>query len=269
MDQIVVGNALTAKAPKGFVALKALSVHHYTDRLFAFKTERPSGFRFRSGEFAMIGLMVNGKPLVRAYSIASPNWEEHLEFYSIKVPDGPLTSRLQNIQVGDHILIRPKPVGTLVFDALLPGNRLFLLSTGTGIAPFASVIRDPEVYEKFEYVYLLHTCREAAELQYGADLVQSVHDNEFLGPLAVGKLHHLPAATREAHVNTGRIDAWIKDGRLAQFAGGDLTPETDRVMICGSMAMLETLKGVCETLGFDEGSNSMPGQFVIEKAFAE
>lgn len=256
-------------APKGFAALRVSDVKHYSDRLFAFKTERPAGFRFRSGEFAMIGLPVDGKPLVRAYSIASPNWEEHLEFYSIKVPDGPLTSRLQNIGVGDHILIRPKPVGTLVFDALLPGKRLFLLSTGTGIAPFASVIRDPEVYEKFDEIYLLHTCREVSELAYGRDLVQSVLTHEYLGELADGKLHHLPTTTRENSDHMGRINTWIEDGRLAEFAGGTLTPETDRVMICGSMAMLKTLKDCCEALGFKEGSNSKPGEFVIEKAFAE
>ncbi|WP_371171159.1 ferredoxin--NADP reductase [Aliiroseovarius sp. 2305UL8-7] len=255
--------------PKGFNAVKVTEVKHYTDRLFSFKTERPASFRFRSGEFVMIGLRVDGKPLVRAYSIASPNWEDHLEFYSIKVPDGPLTSRLQNIKVGDHILMRSKPVGTLVFDALLPAKRLFLLSTGTGIAPFASIIRDPEVYEKFDEVFLLHTCREVAELQYGIDLVQSVHDHEFLGEMALNKLHHLPSATREPFANTGRITDWIKDGRFAEFAGGDLTPDTDRVMICGSMAMLQMLKSCCEDRGFVEGSNSEPGQFVIEKAFAE
>lgn len=268
MNQATMMTAPDAATPKGFAALRVLEVRDYTDRLFVFRTERPAGFRFRSGEFAMLGLMVNGKPLVRAYSIASPNWEEHLEFYSIKVPDGPLTSRLQNIRVGDHILIRPKPVGTLVFDALLPGRRLFLLSTGTGIAPFASVIRDPEVYEKFDQVFLLHTCREVPELQYGIDLVASVQANPYLGELAAGKLHHLPATTREDYAQTGRIDRWIADGRLAAFAGGDLTPRTDRVMICGSMAMLETLKSVCEAKGFVEGSNSKPGQFVIEKAFA-
>lgn len=255
-------------ACKGFTALRVSEVKHYTDRLFAFKTERPAAFRFRSGEFAMIGLEVDGKPLVRAYSIASPNWEDHLEFYSIKVADGPLTSRLQNIGVRDHILIRPKPVGTLVFDALLPGKRLFLLSTGTGIAPFASVIRDPEVYEKFDQIHLLHTCREQSELSYGRELVQSVLSHAFLGELAEGKLHHLPATTRETSQHMGRINTWIEDGRLAEVTGGALTPETGRVMICGSMAMLETLKGCCETLGFDEGSNSKPGQFVIEKAFA-
>ena len=254
--------------PPGLAALRVLEVRHFTDRLFAFRTERPASFRFRSGEFAMIGLPgEGGKPLLRAYSIASPNWEEHLEFYSIKVPDGPLTSRLQGIRAGDHILIRPKPVGTLVFDALVPGRRLFLFSTGTGIAPFASVIRDPEVYEKFESVYLLQTCREVAELDYGHDLVAGVLAHEFLGPLAAGRLHHLPSTTREASPRMGRIDTMIADGRLAAFAGGALTPAHDRVMICGSMAMLETLKACCEQLGFEEGSNAQPGQFVIEKAF--
>ncbi len=256
-------------APKGFAALQVQDVTHYTDRLFSFQTERPASFRFRSGEFAMIGLEVDGKPLLRAYSIASPNWGDHLEFYSIKVPDGPLTSRLQNITVGDHILIRPKPVGTLVFDALLPGKRLFLLSTGTGIAPFASVIRDPEVYEKFDEIHLFHTCRTTAELTYGRALVECVRVHEFLGELAAGKLHHVPATTRETSHSMGRIDEWIEDGRLAERCGGALTPDTDRVMICGSMAMLETLKACCETLNFVEGSNANPGQFVIEKAFAE
>jgi len=260
----------TPEAPKGFLALRVTQVRHYTDRLFAFRTERPASFRFRSGEFVMIGLMGdNGKPLLRAYSIASPNWEEHLEFYSIKVPDGPLTSRLQKIRERDHILIRPKPVGTLVFDALTPARRLFLFSTGTGIAPFASIIRDPEVYEKFESVYLFHTCRISDELAYGKELVQSVLEHEFLGELARGKLFHVPATTREFSPHMGRIGDWIEDGRLASFAGGSLTPATDRVMICGSLAMLETLKGKCEALGFAEGSNSTPGDFAIEKAFVD
>jgi ferredoxin/flavodoxin---NADP+ reductase len=250
--------------PKGFAALKVTKVDHYTDRLFAFRTERPASFRFRSGEFAMFG----GKPLLRAYSIASPNWEDHLEFYSIKVPDGPLTSRLQLIKAGDQVLVRPKSVGTLVFDALTPGKRLFLFATGTGLAPFASVIRDPEVYEKFDSIYILHTCRETAELAYGKELVEHVLRHEFLGDLAAGKLHHISATTREPSQKMGRINHWIEDGRLAEFAGGVLTPETDRVMICGSMEMLQTLKNCCEVLGFDEGSNSKPGQFVIEKAFA-
>lgn len=269
MDQVLRDAGSGEDVPKGYATLRVKDVQHYTDRLFVFRTERPGGFRFRSGEFAMIGLMAGNKPLLRAYSIASPNWEDHLEFYSIKVSDGPLTSRLQNVQPGEHILIRPKPVGTLVFDALLTGKRLFLFSTGTGIAPFASVIRDPEVYEKFDEIYLMQTCREVAELQYGIDLVAAVRAHALLGEMAEGKLHHIPTATREALDHTGRITQWIEDGRLAAFAGGELTPQTDRVMICGSMAMLESLKSACETFGFEEGSNSMPGQFVIEKAFAD
>jgi ferredoxin--NADP+ reductase len=262
-------NHTIPSVPKGFAALQVKEVEHFTDRLFAFKTERPPAFRFRSGEFVMIGLQVAEKPLLRAYSIASPNWADHLEFYSIKVPGGPLTSRLQSIQVGDPLLARPKPVGTLVFDALLPGKRLFLFATGTGIAPFASVIRDPEAYEKFDQIYLFQTCRDVADLTYGRTLMSSVLTHEFLGDMARGKLHHLPATTREASKCMGRINHWIEDGRLTSFANGPLTPQTDRVMICGSMAMLETLKACCETLGFEEGSNSAPGQFVIEKAFVE
>lgn len=261
--------ATTAEPPKGFVSLAVTEIRHYTDHLFAFRTERPKSFRFRSGEFAMIGLPVDGKPLVRAYSIASPNWEEHLEFYSIKVPGGPLTSRLKDIAPGDNILMRPKPVGTLVLDALLPGKRLFLFSSGTGIAPFASLIRDPEVYEKFDEVYLLHSCRQVAELQYGQDLVRSVLKHELLGELTANRLHHLPSATREPFETTGRITHLIDNGKLSAFAGSPLAPETDRVMICGSMAMLKTLKDKCENLGFTEGSNAMPGQFVIEKAFVD
>ncbi|HHG84602.1 MAG TPA: ferredoxin--NADP reductase, partial [Bacteroidetes bacterium] len=211
--------------------------------------------------------IVDGKPLIRAYSIASPNWDEHLEFYSIKVPEGPLTSRLQNITVGDDIIIKPKPVGTLVFDALVPGKRLFLFSTGTGIAPFASIIRDPEVYDKFDQIYLLQTARTLSELDYGKELINSVLDHEFLGELCKGKLFHLPTTTREKSAYTGRITTWIEDGRLANFAGGSLNPQFDRVMICGSMDMLYTLKSCCEKYGFEEGSNSMPGQLVIEKAF--
>ncbi|NRA88133.1 MAG: ferredoxin--NADP reductase [Rhizobiales bacterium] len=268
-ETIAVQNTDELPLPKGCLSLEIKSVKHYTDSLFSFRTERPDSLRFRSGEFVMIGLMGEKKPLLRAYSIASPNWDEELEFYSIKVPDGPLTSRLQKIQVGDHILIRPKPVGTLVFDALIPGKRLFLFSTGTGLAPFASVIRDPEVYEKFDSVYLFHTTRTVGELTYGIDLVQSVRDHEFLGDLCKDKLFHLPATTREQSENMGRITNWIEDGRLAEFAGGALTPDTDRVMICGSMAMLESLKKACLDLDFIEGSNSRPGQFAIEKAFVD
>lgn len=269
MNAPVISAEPTSELPKGVVGLKVLSVKHYTDRLFSFTTERPASFRFRSGEFVMIGLMVDGKALVRAYSIASPSWDDELEFFSIKVPDGPLTSKLLHIQPGDQIVMRPKPVGTLVHDALLPGRRLFLFSTGTGIAPFASVIRDPETYEKFDHVILTQTTREVAELDYGKQLVANIRGHEFLAEMVEGKLEYLAATTREQSDQMGRITTWIEDGRLAEFAGGPLNPETDRVMICGSMEMLSSLKAMCEEKGFIEGSNSSPGQYVIEKAFVD
>jgi ferredoxin--NADP+ reductase len=217
----------------------------------------------------MIGLMVDGKPLVRAYSICSPSWDEELEFYSIKVADGPLTSRLQHLREGDEIVMRPKPVGTLVHDALLPGSRLFLFSTGTGIAPFASIIRDPETYEKFDRVVLTHTCREVAELGYGRDLMARIAGDELLSEMVGDKLTLISTTTREASPQSGRMTDWIRDGRLAAAVGGALDPATDRVMICGSMAMLQDHKALCEAAGFIEGSNSEPGQFVIEKAFVD
>lgn len=249
-----------------------LETKHYTDRLFSFSLTRPAGFRFRSGEFIMIGLMgeKNGKPkpLLRAYSIASPSWDEKIDFYSIKVPDGPLTSRLQNIQVGDKVLLGKKPVGTLVLDALLPGKRLFMFSTGTGIAPFASLIRDPDVYENFDQVILTHTCRDVAELEYGKQLVQSVRDHEFLGEMVADKLVHITSITREDYPLKGRITDLLKSGELFEHVeGGPLNPETDRVMICGSMAMTQDTKAMVETFGLKEGSNSNPADFVIEKSF--
>jgi ferredoxin/flavodoxin---NADP+ reductase len=263
MDQVV------DTMPRGMVALGVHHIRHWTDKTFSFRCERPASFRFRSGEFVMIGLMVEGKPLVRAYSICSPSWDETLEFYSIKVADGPLTSRLQHIREGDAIVMRPKPVGTLVHDALVPGKRLFLFSTGTGIAPFASVIRDPETYEKFDQVVLTHTCREVAELAYGHDLIERIRTHEFLPEIVGDKLTHIATTTREESPAMGRMTDWIRDGRLAEAAGGGLDPATDRVMICGSMAMLQEHKALCEQLGFVEGSNSEPGQFVIEKAFVD
>jgi ferredoxin--NADP+ reductase len=217
----------------------------------------------------MIGLMGESKPLLRAYSICSPSWDEELEFYSIKVPDGPLTSRLQHLKEGDEIVMRPKPVGTLVHDALLPGKRLFLFSTGTGIAPFASIIRDPETYEKFDGVVLTQTCREVRELDYGKHLVEGIGTHEFLPEIVGDKLTHIATTTREQSPLMGRMTDWIRDGRLADAVGGALDPATDRVMICGSMAMLQDHKAICEELGFVEGSNSEPGQFVIEKAFVD
>ncbi|MBP7000033.1 MAG: ferredoxin--NADP reductase [Amaricoccus sp.] len=249
--------------------LKVRDIRHWTDRTFSFHCERPASFRFRSGEFAMIGLLAEGKPLLRAYSICSPAWEEELEFYSIKVQDGPLTSRLQHIREGDEIVMRPKPVGTLVHDALVPGKRLFLFSTGTGIAPFASITRDPETYDKFDQVVLTHTCRQVGELAFGYDLTRRIREHEFLPEVVGDKLVHIATTTREESPAMGRITDWIRDGRLAAATGAPLDPATDRVMICGSMAMLQEHKAICEELGFVEGSNSEPGQFVIEKAFVD
>ena len=255
--------------PKGFEALDVLSVRHWTDKTFSFTTSRPSGFRFRSGEFAMIGLMIEGKPLVRAYSIASPNWDEEMEFYSIKVDDGPLTSHLQHLSVGDQILIRPKPVGTLVHDALTPGKRLILFSTGTGIAPFVSIIRDPETYDKFEQVVLTHTCRDLHELDYGYEIVRQCNEDELLSEVVNGRLLHIPTTTRENGAQMGRMTDWLNDGRFEHATGQALTAATDRVMICGSMDMLKEHKEICEAAGMAEGSNSEPGDFVIEKAFVD
>ena len=262
-------NQVVEKALRGLALLRVHGIRHWTDRTFSFQCERPAGFRFRSGEFVMIGLMAEGKPLVRAYSIASPSWDDELEFYSIKVADGPLTSRLQHLAEGDAIVMRPKPVGTLVHDALLPGRRLFLFATGTGIAPFASLIRDPETYDKFDQVILTHTCRQDAELGYGHDLIARIRGDEMLDELVGQKLLHLPTTTREASPDMGRMTDWIRDGRLADAAGGALDPTGDRVMICGSMAMLQEHKALCEAAGMTEGSNADPGQFVIEKAFVD
>ena len=244
-------------------------VRHYTDRLFSFRVTRPASLRFRSGEFVMIGLMGdNDKPLLRAYSIASPNWDEELEFYSIKVPDGPLTSRLQHIKEGDQIILRPKPVGTLVLDALLPGKRLWFLATGTGIAPFASLMRDPETYERYDEVYMLHTCREVAELQYGRELVEGLANDPLIGELIGDKLKYYPTTTREPSPMMGRITDNLSSGKV--FTDLGITPmnaETDRAMVCGSMAFNIDVKAVLETFGLREGANSDPKEYVIEKAF--
>ncbi len=253
----------------GAVSVETIqSVKHYTDRLFAFRVSRPQSFRFRSGEFVMLGLKVDGKPLLRAYSVASPSWDEELEFFSIKVPNGPLTSRLQHIQPGDEILLGTKAVGTLVLDALLPGKRLYLLSTGTGIAPFASIIRDPDTYERYEQVILTHTCREVAELAYGQELVAAVREDPLVGEFVGDKLVYYPSVTREPFERQGRITKLMDDGVIyEELAVPALNPETDRVMICGSMDMLEDCKARCEQAGLTEGSNARPAEFVIEKAF--
>jgi ferredoxin/flavodoxin---NADP+ reductase len=245
-----------------------LSVRHYTDRLFAFRVTRPASFRFRSGEFVMLGLNINGKPLLRAYSIASPSWDEELEFFSIKVPGGPLTEHLQHIQPGDTVLLGTKSVGTLVHDALLPGERLYLLSTGTGIAPFAAVVRDPETYERFSQVILTHTCREAAELTYGVELVAAAKADPLVGEMAIAQLIHYPTTTREQTARMGRITTLIETGKLFEDLGvAPFDPARDRVMICGSMDMLADLKTLCEAAGLEEGANSRPAHYVVEKAF--
>ena len=257
------------KAYKGLESLKVLNVKHWTDKTFSFALERPTGFRFRSGEFAMIGLEAGKSPLLRAYSIASPNWAEELEFYSIKVKDGPLTSRLQNLKKDEYVFLRPKPVGTLVLDALLPGRRLILLSTGTGIAPFASVVRDPEAYDKFEEIILTQTCRNISELEYGKAIFTEILSNEILAEVVGSKLSLISTTTREPSELTGRLADWLKDDRFARHTGSSINMENDRVMICGSLGMLKSHKEICENVGMKEGSNSDPGHFVIEKAFVD
>lgn len=255
-------------SPNGPTEQKVLAVTHHTDFLFSFRISRPSGFRFRSGEFVMIGLEVAGKPLMRAYSIASPNWDDELEFFSIKVPDGPLTSRLQKINPGDSVLLGRKPVGTLVLDALLPGETLYLFSTGTGFAPFASIIRDPATYEKFNRVIVTHTCREAVELEYSKRTIGMVMEHEFLSEIANGKLYYFESVTREPYFRNGRITALIESGELFAALGmPGLNPQTDRAMICGSNAMIQDTKSLLLNAGFAEGSNAAPAGFVVEKAF--
>jgi ferredoxin--NADP+ reductase len=245
------------------------AVQHWTDRLFSFRVSRPQSLRFRSGEFVMIGLMGdNGKPLLRAYSIASPNWDEELEFYSIKVPDGPLTSKLQHIKVGDEIILRPKPVGTLVHDALLPGKRVWFLATGTGIAPFASLMRDPETYEKYDQVIMMHTCRNADELEYGRKLVEDLKNDELIGEMVEGKLLYYPTTTREETVQMGRITDNLSSGKVFEDLGlPKMNPKEDRAMVCGSLAFNIDVKAVLEGFGLREGANSEPLEYVVEKAF--
>ncbi|MCE5972872.1 ferredoxin--NADP reductase [Sinirhodobacter sp. WL0062] len=244
-------------------------VKHWTDRLFSFRVTRPQTLRFRSGEFVMIGLLDDrGKPLLRAYSIASPAWDEELEFYSIKVPDGPLTSRLQHIEVGDEIILRPKPVGTLVIDALLPGKRVWFLATGTGIAPFASLMREPETYEKFEEVIMMHTCRTVEELEYGRKLVEDLVNDPLIGEMVEGKLKYYPTTTREEFHQMGRITDNLSSGKVFEDLGiAPMDAEHDRAMVCGSLAFNKDVMAVLESFGLREGANSEPREYVVEKAF--
>ena len=248
---------------------KVTEIHHWTDKTFSFKTTRDMSFRFKNGEFAMIGLEIDGKPLLRAYSVVSPNHEDHLEFLSIKVPNGPLTSKLQHIKIDDEIIVNSKPTGTLVCDYLLPGRNLFLFSTGTGLAPFMSIVRDPETYEKFEKVILTHTVRTSKELAY-KDLLANLNNDEVYSEVTRNNFIYFNTVTREKWDNEGRITNWIKENTLWKKVGVEnFNPEIDRVMICGSEEMTFDLKKIFEKLGSKEGSTKVQGGFVIEKAFAE
>jgi ferredoxin--NADP+ reductase len=254
--------------PANVYAETVVSVRHYTDRLFSFRITRPQSLRFRSGEFVMIGLPNAEKPVFRAYSVASPSWDDELEFFSIKVPDGPLTSQLQKIEIGDTVLMRQKATGTLVVDALTPAKRVFMISTGTGIAPFASLLRDPDTYEKFEQVILTHTCRDNAELTYGQELVGALENDPLIGELTGGRVTLYNSTTREESARMGRITALIGSGKFySDLDIEPLNPETDRIMICGSMHMLRDVKELAESLGFKEGSLAHPAEFVVERAF--
>jgi len=256
-------------------AQRVTFVKHWTDRLFSFRVTRPASLRFRSGEFVMIGLMGdNGKPLLRAYSIASPSWDEELEFYSIKVQDGPLTSKLQHIQVGDEIILRPKPVGTLVHDALLPGKRIWFFATGTGFAPFASLLREPQTYEDYDEVIITHTCREVAELDYGRTLIEEIRQDELLRELIgdgfADKIRYYPTTTREPSPKMGRITDLMRAGTVFEDLGvPPLSPECDRAMVCGNLAFNLEIKDMLEGYGLVEGANSNPQHYVVEKAFLD
>lgn len=249
---------------------RVLEVRHYTDRLFSFKTTRDPAFRFVNGQFTMIGLEIEGRPLMRAYSMASSNYEETLEFFSIKVANGPLTSRLQHIKVGDTVLVGRKPTGTLVQDALLPGKNLYLCGTGTGLAPFMSVIKDPDIYDRFDNVVLIHGTRTISEQAYRAYIEDELPNDELMGELVREKLKYYPTVTREPFVHNGRITNLLASGKLQEDLGlQPLDPVHDRVMICGSPALLADMVKMLEEKGFDEGAISKPGHFVIEKAFVE
>lgn len=263
-------NAVTL-APSAALTIETVrSVRHWNDHLFSFTITRPPSFRFRSGEFVMLGLPGEAKPILRAYSIASPAWAEELEFLSIKVPDGPLTSKLQQIKPGDELFLGRKPTGTLVTDALLPGRRLFLWSTGTGLAPFLSLIRDPDVYEMYSQIVLVHSVRRVSDLAFREELESQLAGDPLVQDQALLQFAYVPTVTREPFPTSKRIDGLIADGTM--FGAGvtgarELDPATDRVMLCGSMAMIKDLSAMLDELGFKEGSNAAPGDYVIERAF--
>jgi ferredoxin--NADP+ reductase len=254
-----------------FFSERVTRVHHWNDTLFSFQTTRDPTLRFRNGHFVMIGLPVDGKPLLRAYSIASANHEEHLEFLSIKVPDGPLTSRLQHLKVDDTLLVGRKPVGTLVIDDLNPGRRLILLASGTGLAPFMSIVQDPETYERFEEVVLLHGVRLVSELAYRDFLTQTLPNDELLGELVKPALRYVPTVTREPFERQGRVTELLNDDRADDvFGGRPIDPREDRVMICGGPAMLADLRAILDQRGFVASPQTgVPGDYVFERAFVE
>ena len=253
-----------------FLEETVLDIHHWTDRLFSFKTTRDPSFRFKNGQFTMIGIEVGGRPLLRAYSVVSPNYGETLEFLSIKVPDGPLTSRLQHVKIGDPIMVSKKATGTLVLDNLMPGRNLYLLGTGTGLAPFMSLIRDFETYERFERVILVHGCRHVAELAYSEFIENVLPDDEFIGEEVKAKLTYYPTVTREEFRNHGRINDLMATDKLPADIGlPPISPESDRVMLCGSPHMVQDLRDLLTERGFVEGNHGEPGHYVVEKAFVE
>jgi ferredoxin--NADP+ reductase len=253
-----------------FLEETVTEVHHWTDRLFSFKTTRDQALRFSNGHFTMIGLRVDGKPLLRAYSIVSANYEDHLEFLSIKVQDGPLTSRLQHIQVGDKIIVGKKPTGTLLIDYLLPAKNLYLIGTGTGLAPFMCLIRDPATYEKFEKVILVHGVREVKELAYTDYIQHELPNHEFLGEMISAQLLYYPTVTREPFRNQGRVTTLLETNKIAADLGlPNLDPANDRIMICGSPSLNKDMRELLDARGFVEGSTTTPGDYVVERAFVE
>ena len=278
-EQSTVNQTAAKPVPTLPDAQTVTSVTHWTDQLFSFRVSRPASLRFRSGEFVMIGLMGDPhpetgkqKPLLRAYSIASPAWDDELEFYSIKVQDGPLTSKLQHIQPGDQIILRPKPVGTLVHDALLPGDPLWMFATGTGFAPFASLLREPETYEKFDEVIVTHTCRDVAELEYGRQLIEGLKADELMQELIgtdnLAKIRYYPTTTREESPKMGRITHLLQDGTVfADLDVPQINATHDRAMVCGSLGFNKDIMEILEGFGLTEGANSDPQHFVVEKAF--
>lgn len=256
---------------RGLRTEKVQWVHHWNDHLFSFRTTRDPGFRFRNGHFVMVGLEVEGKPLLRAYSIASANHDEFLEFFSIKVPDGALTSRLQHLEPGDEVVLSAKPVGTLVVDDLRDGERLYLFATGTGLAPYLSIIKDPETYERFPQIVLVHGVRRTSDLAYMDFINAELPGNPYLGELVRDQLLYYPTVTREPFLNQGRITTLIENGRMGRDLGlPQLDPKTDRAMLCGSPGMLRDMRALLDDRGFEVSpQQGVAGDYVFERAFVD